>query len=66
MVTISSNMNSNPSSGDELDSDWKQSLGRFELTKYDKNGYAIYAHQNDLLFHISGGWLVSFILIVLQ
>ena len=66
MVTISSNMNTNPSSGDALGSDWKQRLGKFELTKYNEKGYAIYANQDDLLFHISGGWLVSFILIVLQ
>ena len=66
MVTISSNMNTNPSSGDALGSDWKQRLGKFEVTKYDKNGYPIYAHQNNLLFHISGGWLVSSILTVLQ
>ena len=65
MVTISSNLNINASLGDALDSDWKQKLGRFELTKYDQNGYPIYANQNDLLFHISGGWLVRSILKIL-
>ena len=62
MVTISSNLNGNLPSGDALGSDWKQRLGRYELTKHDENGYPIYAHQNDLLFHVSGVWWVSSIL----
>ena len=54
-VTISSNLIANQ----EASGDWKQKLGRFELTKYDNNGYPIYGHQSDLLFHVAGAWLVS-------
>ena len=54
-VTISSNLIANQ----ENTGDWKQKLGRFELTKYGNDGYPIYGHQSDLLFHVAGAWMVS-------
>ena len=58
MVTISSNLNTNVGEGSW--NEWKKKLGRFDLKRYDQNGYAIYQFERSLLFHYSGAWIVSY------